>query len=100
MFDLVLKNGRVIDPAQSIDAVGDVAFTDGKVAAVGPNLGPAQATRDCTGLMITPGLIDLHAHVYWGGTSLGVDPDDYARGSACTTLIDAGSAGPDRKSVV
>ena len=94
MFDLVLRNGRVVDPAQSVDAVGDVAFTDGKVAAIGPNLGPAQADRDCTGLVVTPGLIDLHTHVYWGGTSLGVDPDEYARGSACTTLIDAGSAGP------
>jgi dihydroorotase len=94
MFDLVLKGGRVVDPAQSLDGVMDVAFTDGRVAAVGPNLGPAQESRDCTGLVVTPGLIDLHAHVYWGGTSLGVDPDSYARASACTTLIDAGSAGP------
>ncbi|MSO90182.1 MAG: amidohydrolase/deacetylase family metallohydrolase [Acetobacteraceae bacterium] len=94
MFDLVLKGGRVIDPAQSLDGVMDVAFTDGRVAAVGPDLEPAQNSRDCTGLVVTPGLIDLHAHVYWGGTSLGVDPDNYARGSAITTLIDAGSAGP------
>ena len=94
MFDLVLKGGRVVDPAQSLDGVMDVAFADGRVAAVGPNLGPAQDSRDCTGLVVTPGLIDLHAHVYWGGTSLGVDPDSYARASACTTLIDAGSAGP------
>lgn len=93
MFDLVLKGGRVIDPAQGIDAVGDVAFKDGRVAAVGPNLGEAADTRDVTGKIVTPGLIDLHTHVYWGGTSIGVDPDAYARRAGCTTLIDAGTAG-------
>jgi len=94
MFDLVLKGGRVIDPAQSLDAVLDVGFSDGEVAALSPDLGAGQETRDVSGLIVTPGLIDLHAHVYWGGTSLGVEPDDYARQSAITTLIDAGSAGP------
>ncbi len=94
MFDLVLKGGRVIDPAQGIDAVSDVAFKDGRVAAVGPNLGPAADTRDVSGKIVTPGLIDLHTHVYWGGTSIGVDPDAYARRAGCTTLIDAGTAGP------
>jgi dihydroorotase len=94
MFDLVLKGGRVIDPAQNLDGVMDVAFKDGTVAALGPELGPGQDERNCAGLLVTPGLIDLHAHVYWGGTSLGVDPDQYARASAVTTLIDAGSAGP------
>ncbi len=94
MFDLLLKGGRVIDPAQNIDAVMDVAFAGGKVAALGTELGAAAQTRDVSGKMVVPGLIDLHTHVYWGGTSLGVDPDDYARFSGCTTLIDAGSAGP------
>jgi dihydroorotase len=94
MFDLVLNGGRVIDPAQNLDETLDVAFADGKVAALGRDLGPAQATRDVSGKLVVPGLIDLHTHVYWGGTSLGVDPDDYARFSGCTTLIDAGSAGP------
>jgi dihydroorotase len=50
--------------------------------------------RICTGLIVTPGLIDLHTHVYWGGTSLGVDVDAYARQSAVTTSVDTGSAGP------
>ena len=94
MFDLILTGGRVIDPAQKLDDHVDVAFADGRVAAVGRNLGDAAQTRDVTGRIVTPGLIDLHTHVYWGGTSLGVDPDAYARASGCTTLIDAGSAGP------
>ena len=94
MHDLMLKGGRVIDPAQGIDATCDVAFRDGLVAAVGVNLGPAKQTRDVLGKIVTPGLIDLHTHVYWGGTSIGVDPDAYARRAGCTTLIDAGTAGP------
>ena len=92
MTDLVLKGGRVIDPSQGIDRVTDVAFRAGKVLAVADNLpGPA---RDVTGCIVTPGLIDLHTHVYWGGTSLGVDPDAYGRQSAVTTCVDTGSAGP------
>lgn len=94
MFDLVLKGGRVLDPAQGMDQVADVAFAEGKVAAVGQGLGDARETRDVGGRMVVPGLIDLHTHVWWGGTSLGVKPDAYARMSGCTTLVDAGSAGP------
>ncbi len=94
MLDLVLKGGHVIDPAAGLDGVLDVAFAGGKVAAIGTDLGPAQQTRDVSGKMVVPGLIDLHTHVYWGGTSLGVDPDDYARQSGVTTVVDAGSAGP------
>ncbi|WP_454855046.1 amidohydrolase/deacetylase family metallohydrolase [Rhizobium binxianense] len=92
-YDLVLKNGRIIDPSQGIDMVGDVAFASGKVAALGDNLAGLQE-RDVSGLIVTPGLIDLHTHVYWGGTSLGVDPDAFARKSAVSTCVDTGSAGP------
>ncbi|HEY0419428.1 MAG TPA: amidohydrolase/deacetylase family metallohydrolase [Acetobacteraceae bacterium] len=94
MFDLLLKGGRVIDPARNVDDVVDVAFADGRVAAVGHDLGEAADTRDVSGKIVAPGLIDLHTHVYWGGTSLGVDPDSYAKNSGVTTLVDAGSAGP------
>ena len=94
MFDLLLTGGRVIDPAQNVDDVVDVAFADGRVAAIGRDLGEASYVRDVSGKIVVPGLIDLHTHVYWGGTSLGVDPDQYAKWSGCTTLVDAGSAGP------
>ncbi len=92
MTDLVLKGGRVFDPSQGVDRVTDVAFGGGKVQAIGDNL--AGPVRDVTGWIVTPGLFDLHTHVYWGGTSLGVDPDAYGRQSAVTTCIDTGSAGP------
>ena len=94
MFDLVLKGGRVIDPAQGLDERLDVAFAGGNIAELGPDLAGGQQTRDVSGMMVAPGLIDLHTHVYWGGTSLGVDPDEYAKNSGITTVIDAGSSGP------
>ncbi len=95
-FDLILTNGRVIDPSQGIDAVLDVAFKDGKVAALGAGLDRTGAgdVRDVSGRLVTPGLIDLHTHVYWGGTSLGIDAEEFARKSAVTTAVDTGSAGP------
>jgi dihydroorotase len=91
-LDLVLRGGRVIDPSQGIDSVSDVGFQNGRVAEIGPNLSGVDV-HDVSGLLVTPGLIDLHTHVYWGGTSLGVDPLRLARGG-CTTLVDAGSPGP------
>jgi dihydroorotase len=93
MNDLVLKGGRVIDPSQGLDKVTDIAFAGGKVAAIGDNLSGAD-TRDIKGRILSPGLIDLHTHVYWGGTSLGVEAELLARTGGVTTSIDAGSAGP------
>ena len=93
MNDLVLKGGKLIDPSQGIDKVTDIAFAGGKVAAIGDNLS-GKETRDVKGKLVTPGLIDLHTHVYWGGTSLGVAAELLARTGGVTTFIDAGSAGP------
>jgi len=95
-FDLILRGGRVIDPSQKIDGIRDVAFAGGKVAAVGKDLKPDAGTeiRDVSGYIVTPGLIDLHTHVYWGGTSLGIDAEEFCRTSGVTTAIDTGSAGP------
>ena len=94
--DLILKGGRVIDPAQNIDRIADVAFADGKVASIGDNItpGPETDVRDVSGRVVTPGLIDMHTHVYWGGTSLGIDAEEFCRNSGVTTAIDTGSAGP------
>jgi dihydroorotase len=95
-YDLILRGGRVIDPSQQLDAVADVAFAGGKVARVAPGLKADGATdvRDVAGAIVTPGLIDMHTHVYWGGTSLGIDAEDFCRRSGVTTSIDTGSAGP------
>jgi dihydroorotase len=95
-YDLILRGGRVVDPSQRLDAVADVAFAAGKVARIGPRLegGAGSDVRDVTGLIVTPGLIDLHTHVYWGGTSLGIDAEEFCRTSGVTTAIDTGSAGP------
>jgi len=95
-YDLILRGGRVVDPLQKLDAVTDVAFSDGKVARIGAGLQAAASTdvRDVSGRIVTPGLIDLHTHVYWGGTSLGIDAEDFCRSSGVTTAVDTGSAGP------
>ena len=95
-YELILKGGRVIDPSQRLDAVCDIAFAGGRVAAVGKGLKPAADTeiRDVSGYTVSPGLIDLHTHVYWGGTSLGIDAEEFCRKSGVTTAIDTGSAGP------
>src|ERR1700759_947055 len=95
-FDLVLRGGRVVDPSQNLDAVTDVAFAGGKVAKVGNELkaDPTTDVRDASGYIVAPGLIDLHTHVYWGGTSLGIDAEEFCRTSGVTTAVDTGSAGP------
>jgi len=95
-YNLVLRGGRVIDPSQKLDAVTDIAFSAGKVARIGPELkGNADTDiRDVSGAIVAPGLIDLHTHVYWGGTSLGIDAEDFCRRSGVTTAVDTGSAGP------
>jgi len=101
-YDLILKGGHVIDPANGVNAVRDVAIRAGKIAAVEANLpaGAARKTIDVSGLYVTPGLIDIHVHVFWG-TKHGVttdgdhcvQPDATGFRTGVTTMVDAGSSG-------
>ena len=63
-FDILLRGGRVIDPANGIDGVMDVAIKDGKIAAVGSVQGEAGKVLDVSGCIVTPGLVDMHCHCY------------------------------------
>jgi dihydroorotase len=96
-YDLLLQGGTLIDPAQGIHAVRDVAFAGGKVAAVGETLARAnsQAVIDCRRQIVAPGMIDLHVHVFWGVTHLGIEADPNLVAKGVTTAVDAGSAGAD-----
>src|SRR3954464_1232454 len=92
-FDLVLRGGRVIDPAQNVDGVHDVAVKDGRIAAVLPSIAPSSAKEsvDVSGKLVTPGLIDTHAHVFEYVTGrFGLEADMSAAYSGVTTLIDQG----------
>jgi len=109
-YDLLLKGGHVIDPANHVDGSFDVAVSGGKIAAVERNIPADQAGKvvDVSGLYVTPGLVDIHAHVGHGGAPLnwfapdarahteplGI-PADIALQSGVTTLVDAGSAGAE-----
>jgi dihydroorotase len=92
-YDLVLKGGRVIDPANEIDGVMDIAVARGKIARVANDIPATEAKKaiDAKGLIVTPGLIDLHAHVF--GYSGSILPDDSALYAGTTTVVDAGGAG-------
>jgi dihydroorotase len=100
--DLLLKGGHVIDPKNNVDARMDVAVRGGRVSAVAANISPSTARRtlDVTGMYVTPGLIDLHVHLYytpnvkdaWAGDN-SVQPDAFSFRTGVTTMVDAGSAG-------
>jgi dihydroorotase len=94
-FDTVITGGRVIDPANGIDGIRDVAITGGRIALVAGDVPPHTASQvvDATGLVVTPGLVDLHAHLFWGRDYFGIDADSIAWRSGVTTWVDSGSAG-------
>ena len=101
VYDLLLKGGHVIDPKNKISARRDVAIADGKIAEVAENIPAPKAhkTIDVTGLHVTPGLIDIHVHVFaTGGGSqyvgaLSVWPDGHTFRNGVTTVVDAGTSG-------
>jgi dihydroorotase len=96
-YDLLLKGGELLDPAQQLRARRDVAFAGGKVAAVEENIDASQAKEsvDCSAMLVAPGMIDLHVHVYWGVSHYGIWPDTHCVAKGVTTAVDAGSAGAD-----
>lgn len=94
-YDLVIKNGTVIDPSQGLHARRDVAIAGGRIAAVAEHI-PDKDTHDVIeahGLLVTPGLVDLHVHVWWGVAHLAIEADPSCLARGATTAVDAGSAG-------
>lgn len=96
-YDLLIQGGTLVDPAQGVNAVRDVVFVDGEVTDVGENLAATEAREviDASGRYVTPGLIDVHVHVFPGVSFLGVEPDPTCLARGVTTVVDAGSAGAD-----
>lgn len=97
-YDIVIRNGEVRDPGRGVRRRADVAVLDGRIAAAEDQI-PREQGRDvidARGLYVTPGLIDLHTHCYWGATGLGVEADPIAARSGVTTWVDAGSFSCDQ----
>jgi dihydroorotase len=94
-YDLLIRGGEVVDPGSGFSGQLDVAVKDGKIAAVEAGIDPSSAAKvsDASGKLVTPGLIDLHTHVYWGSTFWGIEPDPVAARTGVTTWLDVGSAG-------
>jgi dihydroorotase len=93
-YDLLFRGGEVIDPGGGHAGRLDVAVRAGRIAAVGPELdGDARTVVDAAGRIVTPGLVDLHTHVFPGAGYWGIDPDPVAWYTGVTTWVDAGSAG-------
>src|SRR6266508_7013217 len=95
MHDLLLKGGTVLDPSAGLDGVRDIAVQGGVIARIAPDISSAEAARtiDVSGKIVTPGLIDLHSHVFDGVSRNGVHPDLAGVYAGVTTVVDAGSAG-------
>ena len=93
-YDLVVKGGRVIDPANGTDGIRDIGIKRGRIAVVAPELDPgATKVVDATGLIVTPGLVDTHAHVYqYVSGDFGLNPDLVGVRSGVTTVVDQGGS--------
>lgn len=92
-YDILLKGGTVIDAAQGLNAVRDVAIAAGVIAAVEPDIPEDAATQTVSvkDKYVTPGLVDIHTHVYYGVTTWGIRPDAVCPTAGTTTVVDAGS---------
>jgi len=102
-YNIVIKNGHIIDPKNNIDDVMDIAISDGKIVQVGKNIDSKGALQlvDASGLYVTPGLIDIHSHNFFGvepdhqyeNGNLALPPDGFTFRNGVTTVVDAGSSG-------
>src|SRR5438105_11784308 len=94
-FDLVIKGGDVLDPSQSLRGKRDIGIRWGVVEAIEPEIPAARAlkTIDAGGKLVTPGLIDLHCHVYPYGSAIGIPADELVQFQGTTTVVSAGDAG-------
>jgi dihydroorotase len=102
-YDILIKNGHLIDPKNNIDQKMDIAISDGKIAEIAIQIAEnkAKTTINAEGLYVTPGLIDIHGHVFWGtmpdayisNSFTSLPPDGFTFRSGVTTIVDAGSAG-------
>ena len=92
---MLIRGGRVLDTLQGLDDVRDVRIEGGRIAAVASDLQPAagEEVLDARGLLVTPGLIDLHVHVFPGASHYGIEADTHCLATGTTTVVDAGSAG-------
>ncbi|KAK3104680.1 hypothetical protein FSP39_007611 [Pinctada imbricata] len=92
--DWIIRNGRIIDPVNKVDRVGDIAISDGRIQSIESSL-QIQSLRefDASGCLVTPGLIDCHVHCYEYATPLGINPDAQCLARGVTTVVDCGSAG-------
>src|SRR3989440_1860730 len=94
-FDLVIKGGDVLDPSQSLRGKRDIGIRWGVIEAIETEIPPARASKtiDATNKLVTPGLIDLHCHVYPYGSAIGIPADELVQHQCTTTVVSAGDAG-------
>ncbi|HVW44713.1 MAG TPA: amidohydrolase/deacetylase family metallohydrolase [Amycolatopsis sp.] len=94
-YDLIVRGGRVIDPANGTDTIADVGVRGDRIAAVAPKLPDRSTTTvvDARGKVVCPGLVDLHTHVYQYVTNFGLDADEAGVHAGVTTVVDMGSVG-------
>ena len=96
-YDLLIRGATLVDPAQRLHAARDIAIADGRITAVAEEIfeEEAETVVQAAGMLVTPGLIDLHVHVYWGVSHYGIHPDPHCVARGATTVYDAGSSGAD-----
>jgi len=94
-YDIVVKNGLVIDPYQDIHEVMDLAISNGKIVDVRKGINESLAGKviDASGLIVTPGIIDIHVHCCYNILNIGIDPESCCLEKGCTTVLDVGSTG-------